>query len=181
MTNNKLTDRRVEQYAEKQFSPDGVEPFIPMGDEVVMMARELQEYRKAQSEPVGAPDAWLWKKKTGYITAGVNRPMYEPLHSAAIPLYACPPLPQPEAESGFAGMVEDYETKLEELRTELQEYRKAPELKLSNLLNKFYERYPLEEFTSDSERAAALGYFLAGCELQCFGEFIKYEDLCGDE
>ena len=42
------------------------------------------------SEPVGAPDAWLWKKKTGYITAGINRPMYEPLHSAAIPLYAVP-------------------------------------------------------------------------------------------
>lgn len=46
------------------------------------------------SEPVGAPDAWLWVKSTGYITAGINRPMYETQHSAAIPLYAVPPAPQ---------------------------------------------------------------------------------------
>lgn len=37
------------------------------------------------------------------------------------------------------------------------------------LINKFYERYPLDTFTSDSERAAALGYFMAGAELQCYG------------
>lgn len=66
---------------------------------------------------------------------------------------------------------------------ELQERRKTaePELKLANLANKFYERYPLATFKSDSERAEAFGYFMAGAELQCFGEFIKYEDLCGDE
>ena len=66
---------------------------------------------------------------------------------------------------------------------ELQERRKAaePELNLANLANKFYERYPLAMFKSDSERAEAFGYFMAGAELQCFGEFIKYEDLCGDE
>lgn len=65
---------------------------------------------------------------------------------------------------------------------ELQEYRKAsPELKLANLINKFYERYPLSEFKSDGERAEALGYFMAGAELQCFGEFVKYEELLGDE
>ena len=66
---------------------------------------------------------------------------------------------------------------------ELQEHRKAaePELKPANLVNKFYERYPIASFKSDTERAAALGYFMAGAELQCFGEFIKYEELCGDE
>lgn len=66
---------------------------------------------------------------------------------------------------------------------ELQERRKTaePELKPANLANKFYERYPLATFKSDSERAEAFGYFMAGAELQCFGEFIKYEDLCGDE
>ncbi|MBF8421004.1 hypothetical protein [Klebsiella pneumoniae] len=66
---------------------------------------------------------------------------------------------------------------------ELQERRKAsaPELNLANLANKFYERYPLATFKSDSERAEAFGYFMAGAELQCFGEFIKYEDLCRDE
>ncbi|EKN5999527.1 hypothetical protein [Yersinia enterocolitica] len=42
------------------------------------------------------------------------------------------------------------------------------------LINKFYERYPLNTFASDSERAAALGYFMAGAELQCYGDFIIY-------
>lgn len=67
---------------------------------------------------------------------------------------------------------------------ELQERRKAagePELKPANLINKFYERYPVASFNSDTERASALGYFMAGAELECFGEFVKYEDLCGDE
>ncbi|MDY3570256.1 hypothetical protein [Enterobacter hormaechei] len=57
----------------------------------------------------------------------------------------------------------------------------TPELKPANLINKFYECYPLEAFKGDSERSEALGYFMAGAELQCFGEFIKYEDLCSDE
>lgn len=66
---------------------------------------------------------------------------------------------------------------------ELKEHRKTaePELNPANIANKFYERYPLATFKSDSERAEAFGYFMAGAELQCFGEFIKYEDLCGDE
>lgn len=66
---------------------------------------------------------------------------------------------------------------------ELLERRKAagPELKPANLINKFYEHYPVASFKSDTERAAALGYFMAGAELQCFGEFVKYEDLCSDE
>ncbi len=69
------------------------------------------------------------------------------------------------------------------MAAELQERRKtaAPELNPAKLANKFYERYPLATFKSDSERAEAFGYFMAGAELQCFGEFIKYEDFCGDE
>lgn len=59
--------------------------------------------------------------------------------------------------------------------------RTEPELKPANLIAKFYERYQMESFKSDSERATAVGYFMAGAELQCFGEFVKYEDLCGDE
>lgn len=68
-------------------------------------------------------------------------------------------------------------------RAEFQEHRKAaePELNPANLVNKFYERHPVASFKSDTERAAALGYFMAGAELQCFGEFVKYEDLCSDE
>lgn len=57
----------------------------------------------------------------------------------------------------------------------------SSELKPANLINKFYERYPVASFTSESVRAEALGYFMAGAELQCFGEFVKYEELCSDE
>lgn len=66
---------------------------------------------------------------------------------------------------------------------EVLERRKgnSSELKIAELVNKFYERYPLDTFKNDSERAEALGYFMAGAELQCFGEFIKYEELCSDE
>lgn len=66
---------------------------------------------------------------------------------------------------------------------ELQERRKAaePELKPANLIAKFYECYPVESFKTETERAEALGHFMAGAELQCFGEFVKYEELCGDE
>lgn len=66
---------------------------------------------------------------------------------------------------------------------ELQERRKVnnPELKIAELINKFYERYPAASFKTESERSEALGYFMAGAELQCFGEFVQYEDLCGDE
>ena len=48
------------------------------------------------------------------------------------------------------------------------------------LINKFYERYPLSEFKTDSERAEALGYFMAGAELQRLGDFIVYPDLEDD-
>lgn len=57
----------------------------------------------------------------------------------------------------------------------------APELKPAELINKFYERYPVITFKTEPERAEALGYFMAGAELQCFGEFVKYGELCSDE
>lgn len=66
----------------------------------------------------------------------------------------------------------------EELKSELQERRKFDQAKL---INKFYERYPLETFRSDSERAEALGYYMAGAELQRCGEFIVYKgDNCDE-
>ena len=49
------------------------------------------------------------------------------------------------------------------------------------LMNKFYERYPLSGFKSDSERAEALGYFIAGAELQRLGKFIEYNDEDDDD
>lgn len=61
---------------------------------------------------------------------------------------------------------------------ELQERRKFDQAKL---INKFYERYPLDTFKGDTERAEALGYYMAGAELQRGGEFIVYEDVYCDE
>lgn len=57
----------------------------------------------------------------------------------------------------------------------------AAELDPAVLINKFYERYPLNTFKSDSARAEALGCFMAGAELQCYGDFIAYEDSNIDE
>lgn len=56
--------------------------------------------------------------------------------------------------------------------------KRLPEraLNTAKLINKFYERYPLKTFANDCERAEALGYFMAGAELQCFGDFIAYDD-----
>ncbi|MEG2567207.1 MAG: hypothetical protein RSA84_13470, partial [Acinetobacter sp.] len=51
----------------------------------------------------------------------------------------------------------------------------------AKLINKFYERYPLETFAKETERAEALGYFMAGVELQRFGDFIVYEDTSAQE
>lgn len=100
--NNKLTDDRT---IGARIAALLVADSVPLSDAWKALIddaerAELQERRKADSETVGTPDAWLWKKKTGYITAGINRPMYEPLHSAAIPLYAVPqPAPESEAQA----------------------------------------------------------------------------------
>ena len=119
MTNNNLTDERITELLE--MIPPKNEPCGALADvriglielqysrrkiaeldavvdqrngECVRLHKELERCRKSAGEPVGAPDAWLWKKSTGYLTAGISRPVYEPQHSAAIPLYACPPAPQ---------------------------------------------------------------------------------------
>lgn len=49
-------------------------------------------------------------------------------------------------------------------------------LNTAKLINKFYKRYPLKTFANDCERAEALGYFMAGAELQCFGDFVIYDE-----
>src|SRR5579885_936165 len=68
-----------------------------------------------------------------------------------------------------------------ELEARAGESNNAQPLNTAKLINKFYERYPLETFSSDSVRAEALGYFMAGAELQCHGDFINYEGCCHDE
>ncbi|MEM0567584.1 hypothetical protein [Salmonella enterica] len=85
-------------------------------------------------------------------------------------------LPQYAIDGGWsAAGISAYAVRLE---SELQELRKFDQAKL---INKFYERYPLETFRSDSERAEALGYYMAGAELQRCGEFIVYKDDNCDE
>lgn len=85
-------------------------------------------------------------------------------------------LPQYAIDGGWsAAGISAYAVRLE---SELQELRKFDQAKL---INKFYERYQLETFRSDSERAEALGYYMAGAELQRCGEFIVYKDDNCDE
>lgn len=50
-----------------------------------------------------------------------------------------------------------------------------------HLINKFYERYPLESFKDDSERAEMLGAFMAGAEIQRLGEYLVYTDEIEEE
>lgn len=54
MTNNQLTDKRLAQLAKRNFCQTKGEEYTPFGDEVVSMAAELQERRKAamDSKPV---------------------------------------------------------------------------------------------------------------------------------
>lgn len=46
---------------------------------------------------------------------------------------------------------------------------------IAHLINKFYERYPLESFKTDEDRSFALGAFLSGAEIQRLGEYIVWD------
>ncbi len=46
---------------------------------------------------------------------------------------------------------------------------------IAHLINKFYERYPLESFKTDEDRSFALGDFLSGAEIQRLGEYIVWD------
>lgn len=46
---------------------------------------------------------------------------------------------------------------------------------IAHLINKFYERYPLESFKTDEDRSFALGAFLSGAEIQRLGEYIEWD------
>ncbi|NGF03489.1 hypothetical protein G5642_15190 [Citrobacter freundii] len=179
MANNQLTDNQLTKIIEsaetvisalagtnEDVHPDNSTEMCRLYDwlndndappEVVLaMAREIQEHRKADVDGLVSRELLKRAKQLMYQSGGA------PIENSLNPIDA---------------FLFDAEW------AALQEHRKAaePELKLANLVNKFYERYPIASFKSDTERAAALGYFMAGAELQCFGEFIKYEELCGDE
>lgn len=57
MTNNQLTDKRLEQLAKRNFCQTRGEEYTPFGDEVVSMAAELQERSKAEQDSESV--AWL--------------------------------------------------------------------------------------------------------------------------
>jgi hypothetical protein len=178
MTNNKLTDERVPDERLEQFADIATRCgfFNATTGEVEAMVSELRQRRAADRNyflyGIAEPDGCAYLDELCVSRdIGVLQSIADELNLnegtdgyRVVALYTALPLTDDE-------------------RRELQEYRKAPapELKLSNLINKFYERYPLDGFESDGERSAALGYFMAGAELQCFGEFVKYEDLYGDE
>ncbi|HFJ4591448.1 TPA: DUF551 domain-containing protein [Salmonella enterica] len=98
MTNNKLTDKRIAQLANRSFYPTESDSYVPFGDEVVSMAAELQKRRKADSaEPVA------WRYRTTDINGNPN-PRWSFSEEPSLlglyqPLYADPqqPLSFPDA------------------------------------------------------------------------------------
>lgn len=69
---------------------------------------------------------------------------------------------------------------LAEMRRKCSEFENQ-KFDTAKLINKFYTRYPLESFKSDPERAEVLGYYMAGAEVQHFGDFVVYEMPEDDE
>ena len=53
--------------------------------------------------------------------------------------------------------------------------KQSDKLDIANLINKLYERYPLDYFKTDDERSFALGVFLSGAEIQRLGEYIVWD------
>ena len=53
--------------------------------------------------------------------------------------------------------------------------KQSDKFDVAHLINKFYERYPLESFKTDDERSFALGVFLSGAEIQRLGEYIVWD------
>ena len=52
--------------------------------------------------------------------------------------------------------------------------KQSDKFDIAHLINKFYERYPLESFKTDDDRSFALGVFLSGAEIQRLGEYIVW-------
>ncbi len=197
ITDEQITQAMMEKLAVNE-SRDWPEPKDGEPRFHVKSGAELQEHRKAVEDKdlLGVIDAL--EHPAGINAAGkqvVRRALVElQEHRKAQPVevtfamayafhhaLADSPLGSDEAEEIKTGLRAALANVT--VPAELQEHRKAvePELKPANLVNKFYERYPVASFKSDTERAAALGYFMAGAELQCFGEFVKYEDMFCDE
>ena len=87
MTNNKLTNERIQQLACGQ---SGLNLRIATYEESMEMARELQEYRKASNEPV----YWQFKSVNGdWLGVGKSGAEQAIMEGCEVrPLYAAPPL-----------------------------------------------------------------------------------------
>lgn len=79
MTNNQLTGKRLAQLAKRNFCQTKGEEYKPFGDEVVSMAAELQERRKADSEPVARNYRKLFTC-TGCGAEGLDEPLETNCH-----------------------------------------------------------------------------------------------------
>ena len=53
--------------------------------------------------------------------------------------------------------------------------KQSDKFDIEQLINKFYERYPLGYFKTDDDRSFALGVFLSGAEIQRLGEYIVWD------
>lgn len=74
---------------------------------------------------------------------------------------------KPERIDALLGYVSELEFLRDTACKVMQEFADdSDKFDTAKLINKFYERYPLNTFNNDGDRAQALGYFMAGAELQ---------------
>ncbi|EBI8224754.1 DUF551 domain-containing protein [Salmonella enterica] len=99
LTNNELTDERLAQLANRSFYQVDGELYVPLGDEIVLMAAELQERRKADSaRPVAYTTDFYVREldKSGLYQCWLSRDARNAEYN--VPLFAAPQsvLPPPE-------------------------------------------------------------------------------------
>ncbi|ECA8972947.1 hypothetical protein ETB55_21930 [Salmonella enterica subsp. enterica serovar Omuna] len=197
MNTNQLTDERVHELALK-FARDAFRlNGSPTGQalcDVVFALRELQERRRAAEKPFGYLEVFDFPRTTA--TLYPEKDQY-----AKMPLYSAPQIvPDSTAQavlkrlavimsgSDSGGEITALTVTAQSLVDRCKKLAKLQDesrkLNTANLVNKFYERYPLITVSvdgkpcgkiDDTRRAEALGYFMAGAEIQYYGEFIVYE------
>ena len=196
----KLTTERLEKLQDDllQFQDHYSDPADKENYDIFVDALHmLDEFKAAkeklmallEAEPVGE---FYHEKQGGWYQISEGDKVSD---NRRIPLYAAPVLPKkPEPENKISQIkrqkalawlkrvayenpcMKEVKTCIEVLSAPAQPVIPEQALNTAKLINKFYERYPLETFANDNERAEALGYFMAGAELQCFGDFIAYDD-----
>lgn len=193
MIDNKLTDEKLRQRAELlrsqytgSFETLHYVYDADVIDELLSTRAELRESR----QPRGKPAAYmvgsaLLENMTQAIAYKADSPRaIQPLYLSsqiAITRYQWREIGESDWQDCDKATYEYCDAKPELDTRIINIHSPVAALDPAVLINKFYERYPLNTFKSDGERAEALGYFMAGAELQCYGEFIAYEGGNGDE